>query len=74
MPAGSLSFSVFLFLITSVCCFIILIIRRIVVGGELGGPAVSKYLSAVILVSLWLVYIVFSIINAYTDDTDDATE
>jgi len=65
VPKGALAFSVFLFLITSLCCFAILIIRRIVIGGELGGPSFSKYLSALCLVSLWVIYIVFSILKAY---------
>lgn len=65
VPAGSLAFSVMLFLITSTICFIILILRRCIIGGELGGPPVSKYISAVILVCLWLIYVSFSAINAY---------
>lgn len=65
VPAGSLAFSVMLFLITSMICFIILILRRCIIGGELGGPPVSKYISAVILVCLWLIYVSFSAINAY---------
>jgi len=65
VPQGALAFSVFLFLVTSILCFIILIIRRIIIGGELGGPQGSKYLSALCLISLWVVYIVFSILKAY---------
>ena len=65
VPAGDLAFSVMLFLITSVCCFIVLIGRRIVIGGELGGPKASAYLSAIILFLLWAVYILFSTLKAY---------
>jgi len=65
VPQGALAFSVFLFLVTSILCFIILIVRRIVIGGELGGPPFSKYLSALCMISLWVVYIVFSILKAY---------
>jgi solute carrier family 8 (sodium/calcium exchanger) len=38
VPAGDLAFSVFIFLMVAIVCFIILIGRRIVIGGELGGP------------------------------------
>lgn len=64
-PPGSLAFSVILFLITSITCFIILFIRRCTLGGELGGPPVTKYLTGVIFVCLWLIYIIFSILKAY---------
>ena len=65
VPAGDLAFSVMLFLITSVICFIILIARRLIFGGELGGPKVSAYLSAAAMISLWVIYILFSSLKAY---------
>ena len=37
VPAGSLAFSVMMFLCCSILCFAVLVIRRVVVGGELGG-------------------------------------
>jgi len=60
VPAGDLVFSVFVFLIVAVICFMILIVRRVVVGGELGGPKFSKYLSATLCIFLWFVYILMS--------------
>jgi len=65
VPAGDLVFSVFVFLVVAVLCFIILIIRRVVVGGELGGPNFSKYTSATMCIFLWFVYIFFSTLQAY---------
>lgn len=65
VPAGDLAFSVMMYLSTSIACFIILGIRRVAVGGELGGPPASKYLSAFMLVSLWLIYIIMSSLKAY---------
>ena len=38
--------------------------RLQVIGGELGGPKVSKYITASMMISLWLIYIIFSIIEA----------
>jgi len=67
VPSKGLSYSVFTFLIVAIVCFIILVARRIFVGGELGGPTVSKYVSAVICCSLWAIYIVMSILDAYAD-------
>lgn len=64
-PPGSLGFSVIVFMIVSVVCFIVLIVRRIVVGGELGGPPFSRYLSCSFLFVLWLIYIVLSTMQAY---------
>jgi solute carrier family 8 (sodium/calcium exchanger) len=65
VPAGDLVFSVFVFLIVAILCFIILIIRRVVVGGELGGPTASKYTSAVMCIFLWFLYIFMSTLQAY---------
>lgn len=64
-PAGNLAFSVMLFLITSCICFIILGLRRATLGGELGGPAVVRYLSSFILFLLWVIYVFFSSLRAY---------
>jgi len=39
--------------------------RRKVVGGELGGSDTGRLGSMIFLVSLWLIYIVMSILQAY---------
>ena len=57
-PAGDMSLAVTLFLITSVICFCLLGIRRKCVGGELGGPPKTKYLSALYLCFLWVVFVI----------------
>jgi hypothetical protein len=64
VPAGELGYSVFVFLICAVICFMVLILRRFVIGGELGGPYVSKVGSCAFLIFLWTLYIVLSILNA----------
>jgi solute carrier family 8 (sodium/calcium exchanger) len=51
------------FLACSVICFVILTARRVFIGGELGGPSTSKYVTAGMMSSLWLVYIILSILN-----------
>jgi len=65
MEAGDLAFSVVLFICTSITCFIVLIIRRVTIGGELGGPNGSKYISGAFLFSLWVIYVLFSSLKAY---------
>jgi solute carrier family 8 (sodium/calcium exchanger) len=65
VPSGDLAFSVMLFLITSCTCFVILVVRRKVIGGELGGPKNSAYASAFALTFLWAFYIIFSSLRAY---------
>jgi hypothetical protein len=55
-----------LFLITCVIGVIILVVRRIKVGGELGGYSdFGRYGSATILVLLWVFYILFSALKVY---------
>lgn len=65
VPSGSLSFSVLLFLITSVLCLLTIVGRRIVFKGELGGNIYAKLGTAGFFVFLWLVYIVLSILQIY---------
>lgn len=64
-PPGNLAFSVMLFLITSMVCFVVLLTRRAVFGGELGGPKTSRMASCVFLVFLWVMYVTFSSLRAY---------
>ena len=63
-PAGNLGFSVVIFLIVSITCFLVLVVRRHVIGGELGGPPCSRYASAAFLVTLWVIYVVLSILRS----------
>lgn len=65
VPAGELAFSVFIFLIVACICFVILIIRRLTIGGELGGPTAPKYVSAACCITLWVFYILMSTLQAY---------
>ena len=66
IPAGSLSFSVMLYLAMSCCVFIIMISRRIFSGGELGGMNGStKWLTGILCMFLWVFYIIFSLLEIY---------
>lgn len=65
VPAGSLGFSVSLFVVCAILCIITLVIRRFKVGGELGGSQFGRSLSAGFLVFLWFIYIIMSILQAY---------
>lgn len=65
VPKGSLVFSVIIFLAFSVVCFFILAIRRCCVGGEIGGPAGSRYSTAALCLLLWFIYIIVCALQAY---------
>jgi len=60
VKSGPLAFSVMVFLSVAVVCFIVIILRRILVGGELGGTPVGRYASGFFLVCLWFIYILMS--------------
>uniref|UniRef100_A0A3B3H8V3 Solute carrier family 8 member 1a n=1 Tax=Oryzias latipes TaxID=8090 RepID=A0A3B3H8V3_ORYLA len=63
---GTLAFSVTLFTIFAFICISVLIYRRRPsIGGELGGPRVPKILTTCLFFSLWLLYIIFSSLEAY---------
>jgi solute carrier family 8 (sodium/calcium exchanger) len=64
VPAGKLGFTVFVFLVCSVIVFAILTGRRIIIGGELGGPMKSKVLTGGTCFALWGVYVTLSILDS----------
>ena len=71
VPAGSLGFSVVVFIICAVLCIICLLVRRRTVGGELGGSRNGRLMSLIFLVSLWLLYIIMSVLQAYSVGGED---
>eukprot|EP00927_Polykrikos_kofoidii_P066712 TRINITY_DN6226_c0_g1_i1.p1 TRINITY_DN6226_c0_g1~~TRINITY_DN6226_c0_g1_i1.p1 ORF type:complete len:868 (-),score=145.67 TRINITY_DN6226_c0_g1_i1:25-2628(-) len=66
VPAGSLTFSVVVFTVCATCCIGVLVGRRSILGGELGGSKRVALLHACFLVSLWLIYVVLSIVFVET--------
>ncbi|XP_035028605.1 sodium/calcium exchanger 1b isoform X2 [Hippoglossus stenolepis] len=63
---GRLAFSVTLFTIFAFVAVGTLMYRRKPeIGGELGGPRTAKVLTTMLFVSLWLLYILFSSLEAY---------
>ncbi|CAK0849696.1 unnamed protein product [Prorocentrum cordatum] len=69
VPAGSLGSCVMVFSVTAVSTVGILMVRRSRYGGELGGPDGVKWASAAAMVSLWLIYIVFSVFTAISEES-----
>jgi solute carrier family 8 (sodium/calcium exchanger) len=65
VPSGQLAFSVVLFLITSCLCLFTIVLRRKIVGAELGGSKNGRWGSAIWMVSLWLFYVVMSTLQVY---------
>uniref|UniRef100_A0A8C6L0N8 Solute carrier family 8 member 1b n=1 Tax=Nothobranchius furzeri TaxID=105023 RepID=A0A8C6L0N8_NOTFU len=63
---GTLAFSVTLFTIFAFISVATLMYRRRPeIGGELGGPRTAKALTTMLFFSLWLLYILFSSLEAY---------
>ncbi|XP_058601245.1 sodium/calcium exchanger 2b isoform X2 [Onychostoma macrolepis] len=63
---GSLAFSVTLFTVFAfICMGVLLFRRRPSIGGELGGPRVSRLLTTLLFLGLWFLYILFSSLEAY---------
>lgn len=65
VPAGSLGFSVAVFVLTAVLGIGTLLVRRHIVGGELGGSDKGRALSAGFLTLLWFFYIIASVLQTY---------
>ncbi|XP_044077585.1 sodium/calcium exchanger 2a isoform X2 [Siniperca chuatsi] len=63
---GSLAFSVTLFTIFAFFTMGVLMLRRRPsIGGELGGPRISRVLTSLLFFGLWFLYILFSSLEAY---------
>lgn len=63
IEAGSLGYSVVVFTVLAITCIILIVARRFVVGGELGGSKNGRTLSCLFLIFLWILYIVLSTIK-----------
>lgn len=63
--SGALALSVTVFCCCSVSCLAILYLRRVMFGGELGGPAGPKYLTALFFGALWFLYVIVSSLKTY---------
>jgi len=64
-PAGGLVFSVIVYFAFAVACVVILYLRRVYLGGELGGNAKAAYASSTILACFWLGYVMISALEVY---------
>lgn len=60
VPAGNLGFSIILFTTTAVFGIALLVFRRFKFGAELGGPKTGKFVSCIILIILWGIYVLLS--------------
>ena len=58
--AAGLSFSLLVFFATSFGCIVVLVLRRIVIGAELGGPRLWAWVTSAYFMVLWVVFVVLS--------------
>eukprot|EP00929_Paragymnodinium_shiwhaense_P030752 TRINITY_DN17373_c0_g1_i1.p1 TRINITY_DN17373_c0_g1~~TRINITY_DN17373_c0_g1_i1.p1 ORF type:complete len:939 (+),score=241.48 TRINITY_DN17373_c0_g1_i1:62-2878(+) len=61
VPAGALGFSVGVFTCCAVLCLLLLFVRRMVYGGELGGPRSAALRDTCLLLALWVAFVVVAI-------------
>ncbi|MCO5560165.1 hypothetical protein L7F22_013772 [Adiantum nelumboides] len=66
VPAGSLSFILIVYFITFIFCVLVLIARRVFIGGELGGPRKWAWSSSIFILLLWMVFLVLSCLRVYS--------
>ncbi|XP_059298042.1 magnesium/proton exchanger isoform X1 [Lycium ferocissimum] len=58
--ADGLSFSLLVFFSTSVACIGVLVLRRLTIGAELGGPRLWAWVTCIYFMLLWLIFVVLS--------------
>jgi len=66
VPAGDLGFSVGVFVFCGCCTLFLLLLRRAVLGFELGGPPIFASVSGGIMVALWFIYVGVSVWHTST--------
>ncbi|KAH3861749.1 sodium/calcium exchanger 3-like isoform X4 [Dreissena polymorpha] len=67
VPAGSMGFSVVVYVVVALMALALLAVRRYSVAfgrAELGGPQRTKVISGVFLIFLWLIYVILSSLQA----------
>nr|XP_032521023.1 sodium/calcium exchanger 1 isoform X2 [Danaus plexippus plexippus] len=63
---GNLAFSVTMFCSEAALAVLVLVLRRRKsIGGELGGPKITKIITSMFFFSLWLTYLTMSTLEAY---------
>lgn len=65
LPTADFTFALVCFLACSMICFLVFGLRRLIIGGELGGPKVSRVFSAIVMFFLWGAFITLNIMNSY---------
>eukprot|EP00929_Paragymnodinium_shiwhaense_P039698 TRINITY_DN20829_c1_g1_i2.p1 TRINITY_DN20829_c1_g1~~TRINITY_DN20829_c1_g1_i2.p1 ORF type:complete len:1078 (-),score=204.38 TRINITY_DN20829_c1_g1_i2:276-3509(-) len=70
VPAGSLVFSVCIFTACALVCLAVLLLRRCLHGGELGGPKKAQFRDSTVLCSLWVLYVLLTINNSMQAEVD----
>ncbi|XVE77609.1 hypothetical protein DITRI_Ditri13aG0076900 [Diplodiscus trichospermus] len=58
--AKGLSFSLLVFFSTSVGCISVLVLRRLTLGAELGGPRFWAWVTSAFFLLLWIIFVVLS--------------
>mmetsp|Transcript_32594 Transcript_32594/g.80887 ORF Transcript_32594/g.80887 Transcript_32594/m.80887 type:complete len:835 (+) Transcript_32594:43-2547(+) len=64
VPAGDLGYSVTVFTVCAMTVLVIMTLRRKILGYELGGHTVTKRLTALTFIGLWLTYIGLSVMKS----------
>eukprot|EP00038_Savillea_parva_P031373 m.85770 g.85770 ORF g.85770 m.85770 type:complete len:815 (+) comp9642_c0_seq1:281-2725(+) len=65
VKSGALAFSVVLFTIFAIVWFVVLTLRRYLVGGELGGTGIVKWATIALFCAMWFVFILLVAFVAY---------
>jgi len=58
--AAGLSFSLLVFFCTSIGCIAVLVLRRLTLKAELGGPRIWAWVTFVYFMLLWIIFVVLS--------------
>lgn len=69
IEAEGLPLSVVLYVVCSTLCLSTLVIRRCVVGGELGGSTCGRISTGIFFGLLWVIFIGFSAADQYGMET-----
>eukprot|EP00929_Paragymnodinium_shiwhaense_P052997 TRINITY_DN26536_c0_g1_i1.p1 TRINITY_DN26536_c0_g1~~TRINITY_DN26536_c0_g1_i1.p1 ORF type:complete len:891 (-),score=216.91 TRINITY_DN26536_c0_g1_i1:98-2770(-) len=68
--SGSLGFSVAMFTALAIAAFILMRVKRVLVGGELGGPAPWRFGVALTMMAFWVLYIVSTFAQSRNSDLE----
>ena len=66
VPSDTLGLEALMFFIFAAVTFILLLVKRWITGGEIGGNMIIRILVFIVMIIMWILFVIFSGLRAYS--------